>query len=65
MSAAAIPAVATNAVEAISSFFIFKFLVELFILGPPLENPVSGITLDEFCYFGQEFQLTIYIDYHY
>jgi hypothetical protein len=31
MSAEAIPAVATNAVEAISSFFIFKFLVELFI----------------------------------
>ena len=45
MSAAAIPAVATNAVEAISSFFIFKFLVELFILGPPLENPVSDILL--------------------
>jgi len=31
MSAEAIPAVATNAVVAISSFFIFKFLVELFI----------------------------------
>tara|TARA_B110000908_G_C10059520_1_gene359951 strand:- start:245 stop:484 length:240 start_codon:yes stop_codon:yes gene_type:complete len=64
MSAVAIPAVATNAVEAISSFFILKFLIELFIYGPPLENPVSNKTFDDFPVTGQEFQSQFTIDYY-
>jgi len=51
------PADATNAVVAISSFFILKFLVELFVIGPPLENPVSISTFGDFALVGQEFQI--------
>jgi len=57
MSAEAIPAVATNAVEAISSFFIFKFLVELFIFRTSAGESSEIYNLfDDFDALGQQFQ---------
>jgi hypothetical protein len=57
MSAEAIPAVATNAVVAISSFFIFKFLVELFIFRTSAGESSEICNLfDDFDALGQQFQ---------
>jgi hypothetical protein len=57
MSAEAIPAVATNAVVAISSFFILKFLVELFILRTSAgESSEIYICFGDFGAMGQQFQ---------
>jgi hypothetical protein len=65
MSAEAIPAVATNAVVAISSFFIFKFLVELFIFRTSAgESSEIYELFDDFMVIGQEFQSLFSIDYY-
>ena len=63
MSAEAIPADATNAVEAIRSFFI---LIPRRVIhyGPPLENPVSKKTFDAKTDVGQHFQYIFSIDYY-
>jgi len=65
ISAAAIPAVATNAVEAISSFFIFKFLVYVLIFRTSAGESSEIYNLfDDFIVIGQESQSFFSIDYY-